>query len=269
MIEDREFYDKDMPLDVIPEWSSDVSRWVENWLAEARRWFAGRTDVRLLDLGAGSCTTSLILSGEDFVGEVVAADLSTRRMQQMVPHIRAIYGGCPEKLRYVEADMNERLEFPDDHFDLVVMDAALHHSRNIWGTLAEIRRVLKPGGYFVAQREQYAPTLTAGYKFKKLLQTEEVQAGVSENAYLKSQYAYYLRANGFEPRFVPVLTKLPFKLLFFANGWLFCKYNILARSTKEPTSGAKERLSSEAADPAGAAQPQAERPETLSTHSLA
>ena len=45
MIEDREFYDKDVPLEVIPEWSSDVVRWAENWVTEARRWFAGRTDV--------------------------------------------------------------------------------------------------------------------------------------------------------------------------------------------------------------------------------
>lgn len=233
MIEDKEFYDQEVAPDAIPAWADDVRKYVENWLGEARKWFAGRTDVRVLDLGAGSCTTSLILSRETFVREIVAADLSTQRMQQMMPHTQAIFGGQPDKLDLREINMNDELPLESDSFDLVLMDAALHHSRNIWLTLREIRRILKPQGYFVAQREHYVSPLTAGYSFRKLLQTDEVQSGVSENAYLKSQYNYYLRATGFEPRFVPVLAELRFKLLFFANGWLFSKYNILARSTKE------------------------------------
>lgn len=233
MIEDKQFYDQEVAPEAIPAWADDVRKYVENWLGEARKWFAGRSDVRILDLGAGSCTTSLILSREPFVREIVAADLSTQRMRQMMPHTQAIFGGSPDKLDLRQINMNDPLALPSDSFDLVLMDAALHHSRNIWMTLREIRRVLKPRGYFVAQREHYVSPLTAAYSFRKLLQTDEVRSGVSENAYLKSQYDYYLRATGFEPRFVPVLAELRFKLLFFANGWLFSKYNILARSTKE------------------------------------
>jgi ubiquinone/menaquinone biosynthesis C-methylase UbiE len=138
----------------------------------------------------------------------------------------------PEKLSFSEIDFNDPLPFQDNEFDIVVMDAALHHSRNLWITLSEIRRVLKPGGFFIAQREAYTSPLTHKITFKRLLESPEAAAGVSENAYLKSQYDYYLRVNGFLPEFQTVLTNWKFKALFFLNGILFSKYNIIARSTK-------------------------------------
>ncbi len=229
---DKAFYDQEILEGIEEEYVATARPYLENWLGEARQMFAGRRDVRALDLGAGSCTSSLLLSNEDFIGSVVAADISAERMRAMVERTRRITGGDLSKLDFAEIDFNDPLPFPDDRFDLVMMDAALHHSRNIWHTLTEVRRVLVPGGIFVAQREAYTSPLTNGITFRRLLSSPEVAAGVSENAYLKSQYDYYLRVNGFEPRFVPVYENVKFKLLFFANGWLFSKYNIIAKSTK-------------------------------------
>ncbi len=229
---DKEFYDSEVEADAIPEWANEVRYYADNWIGRAGQWFAGRTDVRALDLGAGSCTTSLVLSREKFVAEIVAADLSIVRMQRLAPRIQALFGGDLDKLNFVAADMNEALDFPDNHFDLIIMDAALHHSRNIWATLSELSRLLKPGGIFVAQREAFTSPLTNRITFKRLLASPEVAAGVSENAYLPSQYDYYLRVHGFEPEFIPVYHSLKFKLLFFLNGIAFSKYNIVARNTK-------------------------------------
>lgn len=229
---DKEFYDSEIALDAIPAWAEEVRYYAESWIGEAHQWFPGRNDVRALDLGAGSCTTSLLLSREDFVSEIVAADLSVVRMQELAPRIQALFGGNFDKLTFQAANMNEPLAFPDNHFDLIIMDAALHHSRNIWATLSEVRRLLKPGGFFVAQREAFTSPLTNRITFRRLLASPEIAAGVSENAYLPSQYDYYLRVHGFEPRFIPVYESLKFRLLFFLNGIVFSKYNIVARSTK-------------------------------------
>ena len=229
--QDKDFYDTEIAEDST-DWAIQVRKYADNWIETVRDRFASRRDVRCLELGAGSCTTSIVLSKEAFTSSIVAADLSTIRMQEIAPQMQALFGGDIEKLTFKSTDMNEDLDFTDDSFDIVVMDAALHHSRNIWQTLAEIRRVLKPGGLFVAQREAYTSPLTNRITFKRLLASPEVAAGVSENAYLPSQYDYYLRANGFEPKFLPVYERAWQKAFFFLNGIVFSKYNIVSRSTK-------------------------------------
>jgi hypothetical protein len=70
--------------------------------------------------------------------------------------------------------------------------------------------------------------LTCGYALNRLLQSHEVQAGVSENAYLKEQYAYYFRANGFEPRFHRVSPSAKWLLLSPLNGIAYSKWSIWA-----------------------------------------
>ena len=229
---DKRFYDGELLEGQAETYAPEVALYARAWLDRYRAELSGHGLLKVLDLGAGSCTTSFILSKEAFVGEVAAADISVARLESMSQETHKVVGGDRSKLSFHEIDFNRSLPFEDNRFDLVVMDAALHHSRNIWDTLAEIRRVLKPRGLFVAQREAYTSPLTNRITFRRLLASPEVASGVSENAYLPSQYDYYLRANGFEPRFIPVYDSLKFKLLFFLNGIAFSKYNIVARSTK-------------------------------------
>ena len=42
-----------------------------------------------------------------------------------------------------------QLEFADESFDCVVSSSTLEHDKYFWRSTAEIRRVLKPGGYFI------------------------------------------------------------------------------------------------------------------------
>jgi ubiquinone/menaquinone biosynthesis C-methylase UbiE len=244
MSADQEFYAKGVPEQNIASSLNEMGFHYGTWAKERRRWYGNRTDVRVLDLGAGTCAVSALLSGEPWVGEVVAADISLPRMEMLAPRAQAMHGGDPAKIRFVEANFNDPLDFPDDYFDLVVMDGALHHSRAIWFTLSEIHRVLKPHGHFVAQREQFVAPLTAGLKMRRLLATEEVQQGVSENAYLKEQYDYYLRANGFRVRFAAVLPSPLFKALGLLNGLAFSRYNIIATKANDvalPVADHKQR----------------------------
>jgi ubiquinone/menaquinone biosynthesis C-methylase UbiE len=232
MSTDRDFYDNEDLTDIVPYFVSYIKPYASAWLPEMGKNFLGRTDVKILDLGAGSCTLSLMMSDEPYVENIEAVDISAKKMTDLSKLVHKEVGGKPEKLIFSEIDFNDPLPFADNSFDLVVMDAALHHSRNIWVTLSEIRRVLKSGGFFIAQREAYTSPLTHKITFRRILESPEAAAGVSENAYLKSQYDYYLRVNGFLPEFQAVLTDWKFKALFFLNGILFSKYNIIARSTK-------------------------------------
>jgi ubiquinone/menaquinone biosynthesis C-methylase UbiE len=230
---DKAYYDNDLLEGQAESYVPQISYYAEAWLRPLAAELRAAGPLRVLDLGAGSCTTSLVISKEDYVASVAAADISEARLETMSRQTQRVAGGDLAKLSYHAIDFNKPLPFEDSRFDLVVMDAALHHSRNIWETLGEIRRVLKPHGIFVAQREAYTSPLTNRITFKRLLASPEVAAGVSENAYLPSQYDYYLRANGFTVKFMPVRETWLHKALFFLNGIAFSKYNILARSTKE------------------------------------
>jgi SAM-dependent methyltransferase len=50
--------------------------------------------------------------------------------------------------RLLEMNSNDLSVFPDSAFQAVISNAVLEHDKSFWLTLAEVRRVLAPGGYF-------------------------------------------------------------------------------------------------------------------------
>ncbi len=101
-------------------------------------WLAPRPDEKILDLGCGDgqLTTRLEASGANVMG----ADASPA----MVEAARA---------RGIDAVVAnaEELPFANATFDAVFSNAALHWVRDQDAILAEVHRVLKPGGRFVAE----------------------------------------------------------------------------------------------------------------------
>ncbi len=175
----------------------------------------------VVELGAGSCTLSCNASLLGNVSKVFAADISSKRMEKSIDATAAIVNPHRDKIEIVECDFNHRLPFPDASVDAILFDAALHHARNIWSLLSECKRILRPCGKLIAQRESYLNALRADRQMAFLLATPEVSAQVSENMYLKSQYEYYLKVNGFDVEFVPFSISPLKRILGFANGWLF------------------------------------------------
>lgn len=111
------------------------------WRAATTRAVAPRRGERILDLAAGtaSSSASLAASGAD----IVAADFSPG----MLAEGRRRHGSL-ENLSFVEADaMN--LPFADDEFDAVTMSYGLRNVQQPQKALAELLRVTKPGGRLV------------------------------------------------------------------------------------------------------------------------
>jgi SAM-dependent methyltransferase len=92
---------------------------------------------RALDVGAGPA----ILSGalRPRIAEAVAVDPSSEMLAYAPAGVVTVVGE------------GERLPFEDDAFTLVTCVNTLHHVRDAAATLAEIARVLAPGGRLVAQ----------------------------------------------------------------------------------------------------------------------
>jgi len=229
---DRKFYDESVPtltVEALRSHCETVSRYFAAFDARLNAFGAGRA-LRVLELGAGSCVTSLMLSRRENVVAVSCLDISLRKMQEVLPVSVAAVGSCsPEKIAMIEGHFDEPLPFGAQEFDIVIFDGALHHARSMWFILEECKRVLRQNGVLIAQREQYLGTATAGVILKRLLHSPEVKGGVSENAYLRAQYEYYLRAVGFDAvTFFPVAETSFQKMFGFLNGLLFSKWVIWA-----------------------------------------
>lgn len=93
--------------------------------------------ARVLDLAAGRGALSRELAGR--AGRVVAVDAAPRMVELLARDLPTV------ECRVMDA---AALEFPDRAFDLVVMGFALHIVAEPVAVVAEVRRVLRPGGQF-------------------------------------------------------------------------------------------------------------------------
>jgi ubiquinone/menaquinone biosynthesis C-methylase UbiE len=96
--------------------------------------------LEILDAGCGSGPLMKALRGKDAV--VSGFDLSPA----MVELARQRLG---EDADVRVADLGAPLPYPDDTFDLVVASLSLHYVKDWNSALAELRRVLKPGGRLI------------------------------------------------------------------------------------------------------------------------
>ncbi len=99
---------------------------------------------RCLDLGCGAGHASFALASAD-VGEVVAYDLSDQMLEVVAAEARR-RGFARLATRQGPA---EKLPFDDASFDLVATRFSAHHWLDMQSAVAEMARVLKPGGTLV------------------------------------------------------------------------------------------------------------------------
>ncbi len=102
------------------------------------------TGLRVLEIGCGRGVGTKIILERFEAGEVHAFDLDP----DMVRLARERLARYPaDRVRLFVGDA-ENIEATDESFDAVVDFGIIHHCPNWQRTVAEVRRVLKPGGKF-------------------------------------------------------------------------------------------------------------------------
>jgi len=101
---------------------------------------APQADWRMLDVATGGGHVAYAFAPH--VGRVWATDI-TQEMLDLVKAEAAKRGLANVRTTYAKA---EALPFEDENFDLVTCRIAPHHFESIPAFLAEVHRVLKPGG---------------------------------------------------------------------------------------------------------------------------
>jgi ubiquinone/menaquinone biosynthesis C-methylase UbiE len=114
-------------------------RYSKEWHIPAAAGFAQTNNLRVLEIGCGLGTdgAQFAKAGADYTGidlTDAAVELSRRRFE--LSDLKGTF-------RTADA---EKLDFPDNSFDLVYSHGVLHHTPDIERAIDEVHRVLKPGG---------------------------------------------------------------------------------------------------------------------------
>lgn len=159
---------------------ADLSRLVELAAPEAS-W-------EVLDVATGGGHTAIALA--PLVARVVALDLTPEMLTAAADHAR---GRGVTGIEFVVGDA-ESLPFPDASFDLVTCRIAAHHFPDVPRFLAEVARVLRPGGRLALQ-DQCVPAQPAAGAFLNLF--ERVRDPSHACAYSQEAWHTMLARAGF------------------------------------------------------------------------
>jgi ubiquinone/menaquinone biosynthesis C-methylase UbiE len=186
---------------------------------------------RILEIGAGAAWLSAELSKLPTVVEIIATDFSPKVLKDQAPRVFKLTRAHAAKITRVPGDFHQ-LDFPASYFDYVVSAGALTHAANVVQVLREAKRVLKPGGRFVAIREPVWPLV----KLKSRARLEKLAAaGPGGNRYTLAHYKEFFKQASLPLEVKQVNLSSGFKYYVdkMVNGLTHARYAFIGRKRGE------------------------------------
>jgi ubiquinone/menaquinone biosynthesis C-methylase UbiE len=121
-----------------PSHSQRISRHAENLL----RYANVKPGQRYLNVGCGNGAAPIHIA-QTFGLHVTGVDIDPEQIQLAEASSRGL-----ANLRFMTVD-GTQLPFEDEEFDIVATNKVMHHIPNWEAAVAEMARVLEPGGYFI------------------------------------------------------------------------------------------------------------------------
>lgn len=169
-----------------------------------------KTGTKALELGCGSGNLAALLHNEGV--SMIASDIS----QTAVDHAKKLH---PDIEFY--AHSAESLPYDDEFFDIVMSFDVLEHLPKVNQHLSEVRRVLKPHGYYLLQ----TPNKLSNSIFETLKCRSMEWKKYHPSLHFYGQLRRRLNRNGFSFRCVKMNTMNEFAVNKFKRvglpGWLF------------------------------------------------
>jgi ubiquinone/menaquinone biosynthesis C-methylase UbiE len=145
--------------------TAEAQAFYEMAFDEIARQLAAPRDAMILDAGCGSCAKSVLLAARGF--RVVAMDFSADALALAGETIRR--HGVEERITLRQGDLLD-LPFENGEFSYVICWGVLMHVPDVQRALAELARVLKPGGVLVtSEANMYSLQAIAIRWLKRLL----------------------------------------------------------------------------------------------------
>ncbi len=128
-------------------------------MQQFKDFFKEKSVHRILDVGTGTGDFLLVLKNVFPQAEFTAVDPLDASLEEA-------------KAKFADVRFQkmvaEKLEFGDDSFDVAAISMALHHLSDIGAALAEMKRVVKPGGWIIVN-ELVSDNLNAAQQVHKML----------------------------------------------------------------------------------------------------
>ena len=162
------------------------------------KWMCGRIrevikGQEVLELACGPGIISKRVA--DAAGSMIATDFSHKMIAQ------AKKGKNPVNLTYEWADATD-LQYEDGSFDVVIIGNALHVVPEPRKVLAEIRRVLRPGGILIAPTFIHKGKDKAAAVTSRLLELAGIEFG---SKWSEEDFAAVLEESGFNITYTKIL----------------------------------------------------------------
>ncbi|MCX6786150.1 MAG: class I SAM-dependent methyltransferase [Candidatus Komeilibacteria bacterium] len=110
-------------------------------LSEIVKSFSFKNSERILDAGCGEGHLLKLFKEKNSRLELYGADVTLvalAKAQERVPEAKFLFG-----------DISEKLDYPDNFFDAVVITEVLEHIYHYPQALAELKRLVKPNGFLL------------------------------------------------------------------------------------------------------------------------
>lgn len=201
--------------------------------------FAGKKRLSIegtgIDIAAGVCWTTALLSRIETVDKIYALEISKHRLLKIAPVVSDLFNANKQKIIRAIGSFYD-IKLPDKTIDFCFMSQAFHHADKPEKLLSEIWRILKPSGFIliIGERPIFTSDFLRNYiknvikmimplsRFKKRpvcklfpsfreLFPPNVESG--DHRYRIADYSHIFKQNGFhlyqnnEPRFTNFVAK--------------------------------------------------------------